>query len=397
MVNESHVIVRYGELSTKGKNRNTFVKQLKKNIQAALKGFENVQVISDYNRTRVILNGHSGQEVLDVVSKIFGIASCSIAVRCDKDLETMKEVALNIVKDNGYQTFKIDTKRRDKTFEESSDRINRALASHILHNTEAKVNVKEPQGLIRVEVEDRNDVFIMAKTVKGMGGYPVGVQGKGMLLLSGGIDSPVAAILTNKRGMYLEAVHFESMPYTSQNALNKVHDLAKLLTQYQPYIKLHQVHFTDLQLEIYDKCDQSYAITMMRRFMVRIAEKLAEKHSCDAIITGDSLGQVASQTIQSIDVINRASEKVILRPLTTLDKNEIIAHAKEFGTYETSILPFEDCCTVFTPTDPVIKPKLEKVLHYEARFDIDKWVNECVENAETLVFKAGQPEEEDLF
>lgn len=387
MVQDSFIVVRYGELSTKGKNRNLFVKQLKRNIQAALSHFENVKVVSNYNRILIELNSHSGQEVLAKVKPVFGISSLSLGVKTEKDLDLIAETTLELMKDKSG-TFKVDTKRRDKLFGVSSDNINRFVAGHLLRNTDLKVNVREPETLIKIEIEEqKNEAYILAQTIKGAGGYPVGVQGKGMLLLSGGIDSPVAAMMANKRGVHLEAIHFESMPYTSQNALNKVLDLAQILTQYQPYMKVHIVSFTDIQLALYDKADESYAITLMRRFMVRIAEKLAQQRNCHALISGESLGQVASQTMESLDVINKATDALILRPLIALDKNEIIAHAKEMGTYETSILPFEDCCTVFTPVAPVIKPKLEKVLHYEERFDIDEMIDKALQNIRTIEVK----------
>lgn len=396
MAQDSFIVVRYGELSTKGKNRNQFVKQLKRNIQQALVDFENVHVVSNYNRILIELNGHNGIEVMDKVEPVFGIASLSLGIKTEKDLEVIAQTALDLVKEK-TGTFKVDTKRRDKYFGESSDHINRFIAGHLLRNTDLKVNVKNPDTLIKVEIEDRDEAYILAHTVKGAGGYPVGVQGKAMLLLSGGIDSPVAAMLTNKRGVHLEAIHFESMPYTSQNALNKVLDLAKILTKYQSYMKVHIVSFTEIQMAIYDKVDEAYAITMMRRFMVRIAEKLAQQNKCGALVSGDSLGQVASQTIESIDVINRAFDMVMFRPLIAFDKNEIIDIAKKIGTYETSILPFEDCCTIFTPQAPVIKPKLEKVLKFEERFDIEAMVDKAIENIRTIEVNNQREKDDELF
>lgn len=395
MVQDSFIVVRYGELSTKGKNRNSFIKQLKKNLQAQCKEFEKVEIVSNYNRILIQLNGHSGQAVLDKVKHVFGISSLSLGVKTQKDLEMISQTTLDIMKEKSG-TFKVETKRRDKLFGESSDHINRLVAGVLLKNTNLKVDVKNPDTLIKIEIEEMKDeAYILAHTIKGAGGYPVGVQGKGLLLLSGGIDSPVAAMMANKRGVFLEAVHFESMPYTSQNALNKVLELAQILTQYQPYIRVHLVSFTDLQLEIYDKVDESYAITLMRRFMVRIAEKLAQQHQCLSLISGESLGQVASQTLESLDVINRAIDGLILRPLIALDKNEIIELAKRIGTYETSILPYEDCCTVFTPVAPVIKPKLEKVLAYEKRFDVEALVDKAVAQVKTIEIRPKT--KEDLF
>jgi thiamine biosynthesis protein ThiI len=394
MIQDSFIVVRYGELSTKGKNRNIFVKKLKNNIQNALREYPNIKVTSNYNRTLIELNGHNGQEVMDVVEPIFGIASFSLGVKTTKDLDVIKQTTLELVKDTESKTFKVDTKRRDKQFGESSDNVNRQVAGELLRNTQLKVDVHNPDLLIKIEIEEKDEAYIMAKTIKGTGGYPVGVQGKALLLLSGGIDSPVAAHLANKRGLHLEAIHFESMPYTSQNALNKVMDLASQLAKAQVYMKVHIVSFTDIQMAIYDKADENYAITLMRRFMVRIAEKVAKSNKCGALVSGESLGQVASQTIESLDVINRATDSLILRPLITLDKNEIIEISKKIGTYETSILPFEDCCTIFTPVAPIIKPKLGRVKMYEERFDIEEMIDKAIDNIRTVEVR---PKVDSLF
>lgn len=394
MIQDSFIVVRYGELSTKGKNRNVFVKKLKNNIQNALREYPNIKVTSNYNRTLIELNGHNGQEVMDVVEPIFGIASFSLGVKTTKDLDVIKQTTLELVKDTESKTFKVDTKRRDKQFGESSDNVNRQVAGELLRNTQLKVDVHNPDLLIKIEIEEKDEAYIMAKTIKGAGGYPVGVQGKALLLLSGGIDSPVAAHLANKRGLHLEAIHFESMPYTSQNALNKVMDLASQLAKAQVYMKVHIVSFTDIQMAIYDKADENYAITLMRRFMVRIAEKVAKSNKCGALVSGESLGQVASQTIESLDVINRATDSLILRPLITLDKNEIIEISKKIGTYETSILPFEDCCTIFTPVAPIIKPKLGRVKMYEERFDIEEMIDKAIDNIRTVEVR---PKVDSLF
>ncbi|HHX52825.1 MAG TPA: tRNA 4-thiouridine(8) synthase ThiI [Erysipelothrix sp.] len=394
MIQDSFIVVRYGELSTKGKNRNIFVKKLKNNIQNALREYPNIKVTSNYNRTLIELNGHNGQEVMDVVEPIFGIASFSLGVKTTKDLDVIKQTTLELVKDTESKTFKVDTKRRDKQFGESSDNVNRQVAGELLRNTQLKVDVHNPDLLIKIEIEEKDEAYIMAKTIKGAGGYPVGVQGKALLLLSGGIDSPVAAHLANKRGLHLEAIHFESMPYTSQNALNKVMDLASQLAKAQVYMKVHIVSFTDIQMAIYDKADENYAITLMRRFMVRIAEKVAKSNKCGALVSGESLGQVASQTIESLDVINRATDSLILRPLITLDKNEIIEISKKIGTYETSILPFEDCCTIFTPVAPIIKPKLGRVKMYEERFDIEEMIDKAIDNIRTVEVR---PKVDSLF
>lgn len=388
------IIIRYGELSTKGKNRRDFVKQLERNIKSRLNEFDQIVYKATYNRLYLELNGADTQTVTEMLSTVFGIASYSVAHQCPKDLEQLAKISLQLLQEQDFKTFKIETKRRDKRFETSSDHINRSIATHILKNSDYKVDVKTPDVRVKVEI-DNDFAFVMAKTFDGALGYPVGVQGKALMLLSGGIDSPVAAYLAMKRGLRLEFIHFASMPYTSQNALDKVIDIARQLQAYQSNIRIHVINFTEVQMDIYAKTNESYAITLMRRFMMRIAEQLAQKTKCSSIITGDSLGQVASQTVESMDVIARAVETLILRPVITFDKVEIVQLAKKLNTYDISILPYEDCCTIFTPQNPVTKPKLDKVEYYENRMDVQHWVTKAMSDYEVIDIKDSQ--ENDLF
>ncbi|MEF9968417.1 MAG: tRNA uracil 4-sulfurtransferase ThiI, partial [Longicatena sp.] len=294
------------------------------------------------------------------------------------------------------ETFKIDTRRSYKLFPMMSDEINRSVAGEILRNTDLKVNVKTPELRIQIELHEE-DTYIMTGRVQGSGGYPVGVGGKALVMLSGGIDSPVASYLTMKRGVAIECIHYASPPYTSQAAQDKVLDLARLIASHQGHIRVHIIPFTDLQLAIYKNCDESYAITIMRRMMYRIAQKVSEKQNCLAIVNGESIGQVASQTLESMRTINIVTQMPIIRPVACLDKLEIIDLAKKIDTYETSILPFEDCCTIFTPKNPVTKPTIKKAEFNEGRFDYETLLNECVEKMESIDVYPTQKIDENIF
>ncbi len=276
-----------------------------------------------------------------------------------------------------------------------SDEINRACAGNILHNTDLTVDVHDPELLIRVEIHEKY-TYITSDKIKGAGGYPAGINGKVLLLLSGGIDSPVAAYELMKRGLYVEAIHFASPPYTSQAARDKVLKLAEMVSEYQGSMKVHVVNFTDIQLEIYKAAGDPYAITIMRRMMYRLAERIAKENHCLALGTGESVGQVASQTLESIAVINETISIPVLRPLVCFDKVEIIDLARKIGTYETSILPFEDCCTIFDPKNPVTHPTSEKSLHYESLFDYETKLQEAIASQEVVTVYKRKEEEEFL-
>lgn len=379
----NHILVRFGELSTKGKNKKDFIKRLLHNIKNAMRDYPKLSYERTHDRLYILLNGEDAQEVAEILRHVFGISSFSFAIRVDSDIDAIKGLGLRIAKQSEATTFKIDTRRSDKQFPMISDEINRAVAGPILQETNLKVNVRQPELRMQIEIHQQ-DTYIMVDRIQGAGGYPVGVGGKALVMLSGGIDSPVASYLTMKRGVAIECIHYASPPYTSQRAQEKVLELARLVSRYQGHIRVHIVPFTELQLAIYQNCDESYAITIMRRMMYRIAERLCEKTGALAIVNGESIGQVASQTLESMGTINQVTNTPVIRPVCTMDKLEIIQIAKHIGTYETSILPFEDCCTIFTPKNPVTKPTIHKAERMEARFDFTKLLEECIEKCEHI-------------
>lgn len=389
-------VVRFAELSTKGKNKKDFVRLLRKNIIEAMRSFDGVKVVGAFDRIYVYLHGADDILVLTRLQQIFGISTISLAVKVEQDIDRMVEVAVALMKREMPTTFKVVTRRADKTFPLVTDQINRALGTAILDNTAHLVDVHDPKIKVLVEVRPA-EVYITVNTVQGAHGFPVGIQGRAMLLLSGGIDSPVAAYFSNKRGIELEYIHFQSPPYTSQAALNKVLDLARKLTAGQSEIRVHVINFTDMQLQINHFIPESYRITIMRRMMIRIADELAKKRKCKALITGECVGQVASQTLDSIQVISDVSVLPILRPLVMFDKNDIIAIAEKIGTFDISIRPFEDCCTVFTPINPVTRPVIYKAEFYEKAFDFLPYVIECVEKSETIFVKYSEKRAEDAL
>lgn len=374
-----HILVRYGELSTKGKNKKDFIKRLLTNVKNALSEYKGLSYERTHDRLYIMLNGEEAQAVADVLQHVFGISSFSFAIRIPSDIQKIIETGFMVAQESAAKTFKIETRRSDKHFPMISDEINRAVAGEILRNTSLKVNVKEPDLRIQIEIHE-HFTYVMTGRMQGAGGYPVGVGGKAVVMLSGGIDSPIAAYLTMKRGVALECIHYASPPYTSARAQEKVIELARLISRYQGHIRVHIVPFTDLQLAIYQNCDESYAITIMRRMMYRIAERIAQDCNALAIVNGESIGQVASQTLESMGVINEVTKMPVIRPVATMDKVEIINLARKIETYETSILPFEDCCTIFTPKNPVTKPTLVKAEKMEARFDFSELLDQCVKN-----------------
>ncbi|MGN1054576.1 MAG: tRNA uracil 4-sulfurtransferase ThiI [Erysipelotrichaceae bacterium] len=392
-----YIVCRYGELSTKGKNRKDFIACLLSNIKKSLKNYPELEYVKSHDGLFIHLNGVDYDEVAAHLKKTFGMSYFAGAIRCERDMDDIKAKALMISQKNSYKTFKVVARRNDKTFPKTSDEINRDVATHILRNSELKVDVHNPD--LKVYITVKTDcAYVMDEKVIASGGYPVGINHKALLMMSGGIDSPVAAYLTMKRGLKVECIHFASMPYTSKQALDKVLELARIVSEYQNDIIVHIVPFTDLQLAIYEHADESYAITVMRRMMYRIASRLCDKRKIGVITNGESVGQVASQTIESMNVISKVSDHLILRPLCSMDKIEIIDLARKIGTYETSILPYEDCCTIFDPKNPVTKPKLDKTEYFESKFDYETLINECIENIETvkIVFNDAK-EEEDIF
>lgn len=384
MVNYEYILVRFGELSTKGKNKKDFIKRLKINISLALKDYDKLTYQSTRDHIYILLNGTDPFEIIPLLQNIFGIRSVAPTIKVENDIQAIVAASKEVMKDK-QGTFKVVTRRIDKRFPIHSDDVNRMVAGAVLkeYDGKIKVDVHNPQYPLIVEIRDEA-TYIMAETFMGLGGYPVGVGGKGMLMLSGGIDSPVAGFLANKRGVQIECIHYASMPYTSIQALDKVKELTRKISVYQGGIKLHIVPFTQTQLAIYKNCDESYAITIMRRMMYRLADRLAKKQGCLAIFNGESIGQVASQTLDSMNVINDVTSMPVIRPLVTYDKLEIIDIAEKIDTYKTSILPYEDCCTIFTPKNPVTKPHLDKVEQQEAKFDWEILLKEAIEKVETV-------------
>ncbi len=393
-----HILVRFGELSTKGKNKKDFIKRLLTNVKNALSAYPNLQYERTHDRLYILLNGEDAQAVSEGLRHVFGISSFSLAIKVSSQLEAIVEMSLRIAKQHDGATFKMETRRSDKRFAHRSDDVNRAAAGAILRNTACKVDVKHPQLRIQVEIHEQF-TYIMTGRMQGAGGYPVGVGGKALVMLSGGIDSPLAAYLTMKRGVAVECIHYASPPYTSARAQEKVLELARLVARYQGHIRVHIVPFTQLQLAIYEHCDESYAITIMRRMMYRIAHVVAERQHAAALVNGESIGQVASQTLESMAVINAVTTMPILRPVCAMDKVEIIDYARKIGTYETSILPFEDCCTIFTPKNPVTKPTLAKAERQEQRFDFEPLLAQCIEEIEVRdIYPQTEPQEdEEIF
>lgn len=372
---EQLIVIKYGELTTKKGNRNTFINALKNNIKRVL-------VNNDYNiianRDHIYIETKEIDDVLKKLKKVCGIQGILVAYKVNTNTDTIKEEVLNILKNMTFKTFKVETKRALKSFPINSMEFSRIIGGHILKNIpNINVDVHKPDVLVKIEI--REDTYIYFNEIKGIGGYPAGIQGKGLLMLSGGIDSPVAGYMALKRGIDIDCLYFESPPHTSLQAKEKVVKLASILNEYSGNVRLLVVPFTKLQEEIYKNVLSEYNITILRRMMYRIASKLGYK----VLINGESVGQVASQTIDSMYVINSVTNLPIIRPVSCLDKLEIIDIAKKIGTYETSILPYEDCCTIFVPKHPVINPKIEKCLLYE-NFSYEDLIEECINNIEII-------------
>ncbi len=395
----NHILVRFGELTTKGKNRKTFIRKLCHNTKEILKTFENLKYELSFDRMYILLNGEDPEAVCKKLRTVFGIHSFSLCYKVESDLDKIKEVCLEIIEKNNGQTFKIDTKRNDKDYPLHSHDINTAIAGYIFHHTTKKlsVDVHHPEILIKVELR-KGYTYVMDNVIKGAGGYPVGIGGKALLMLSGGIDSPVAGYLTLKRGVDIECIHYASPPYTSELAREKVLDLVHVLKDYtHGKIVVHIVPFTELQLAVYEHCHESYAMTVMRRMMYRIAEGIAKKNNCLAIVNGESIGQVASQTLESMSVINEVIKIPVLRPVACMDKLEIIDIAQKINTYDISIRSHEDCCTIFTPKQPATKPKSYKAEAFEKEWDFEKMIDECIQNTDFIIIDDNYKKFDELF
>ncbi len=372
------IMIKYGELTTKKDNRKQFIKILTQNIERLIK--EEYEITKD--NSRMYIKCHDADKLSKELQKIFGIHGISIVHKVNNNYEDILNKALSLM-NKDKQTFKVITKRADKSFEISSMDYSRKIGGLILKNSKFKVDVHNPDIILNIEIR-KEGTYLYTDELKGPGGYPVGVQGKGLLMLSGGIDSPVAGFLAMKRGINIECLYFESPPHTSEEAKNKVKTLAGILNEYSGKVKLHVVPFTKLQEAIYKNCPDNYMITIMRRMMYRIAEKYAKKIKAKVIINGESIGQVASQTLDSMACINEVTNMPVIRPVATYDKLEIIDIAKKINTYETSILPYEDCCTIFVPKHPVIKPEIEKALEYEKAIEYETLIDECISNITTI-------------
>ena len=377
------ILIKYGELSTKKGNRNFFINTLYNNVKSKL-GMYDVSINKDRAKMTIKFRDEDLDDIIKIVGKVFGIHTFNIAYLCDSDEDAIKSTVMEVVSNTNFNTFKVETKRSDKRFPIHSGDLNRILGGMILKNVpNIKVDVHNPDLLLKVEIRE-DGTYIYYNSFNGSGGYPVGTQPKGMLMLSGGIDSPVAGYLAMKRGIVIDAVYFEAIPHTSLEAREKVITLCRKLSSYTNHINLHIVNFTPIQEEIYKNCREDYCITIMRRMMYRIMEKLAIKYNGLAIINGESVGQVASQTLTSMSVINSVTNMPVIRPLACLDKLEIMDIARKIDTYETSILPYEDCCTVFVPKHPAINPKIETAIKEENKFDYEKLIDEAVNSLNTI-------------
>ena len=380
------IIIRYCEIHLKGKNRGFFEKLLKENIKRTLK---DVDCVFTTMHSRYLIEDFDENDyevISEKLKKIAGIHTFSPALVVENEFSQIENAVLELCKDK-EGTFKVAVNRADKTFSPSSMETAMILGGKILKNysKQLKVNVKNPDYVVNVDIREDGKTFVYTDVVQCISGMPVGSAGKGMLLISGGIDSPVAGYLTAKRGMKLDCIHFHSFPYTGEAAKEKVIELTKRVGEYNGGINLYVVSFTHIQEAIHEKCPEEFMITLMRRFMMRIAERLAKQQNCQAIITGESLGQVASQTIESITSSNSVVTMPVLRPLIMFDKIDIIDIARKIDTYETSILPYEDCCTVFLPKFPAIKPNLDRVLKAESKLDVEGLIAEAFTKIEKYV------------
>lgn len=381
-----HLLVRYGELTLKGTNRKMFVNQLKDNVKRALIPLSGYHVKGKRDRMYIELSPEADiNEIIQRLSKVYGIKSISPVIKIDKNEEKINQSAIQLSHDfEKGSTFKVDVKRVDKSFRLDTYELQRQVGGAILkENNNITVNVKNPDYEIKIEVR-MDAIYIYEKVIAGAGGLPVGTGGKTLLMLSGGIDSPVAGIEVMKRGVTVEAIHFHSPPFTSEKAKDKVIELTRILAERVGPIKLHLVPFTEIQKQINKVVHPRYTMTSTRRMMMRISDKVVHQINANAIVNGENLGQVASQTLKSMYAINHITATPVLRPLLTLDKEDIIKKAKELGTFETSIQPYEDCCTIFTPKNPVTEPDFDKVIKYESVFNFDEMIENAVENIETL-------------
>jgi thiamine biosynthesis protein ThiI len=388
------ILVRYGDLTLKGKNKRMFIERVNNLIRNKVNN-DKVKYEKNHDRLYILLNGENHDDVIKGLDRVSGLSSYSLVSKTTKDMESIFDKALEVVKSElkgKVVTFKVESKRSDKNYPVKSPEISKLVAGHVLKNTDLlKVDVHKPELTLNVEV--RSDAtFIYCKKIKGMGGFPVGVAGKGLLMLSGGIDSPVAGFLAMKQGIQIECIHFESTPLTSIESAQKVIDLTEKMSAYAPHnvIKVHMVPFMELHQALLNYIPESYNITIMRRMMYRISEEIAKRNNCLVLLNGESVGQVASQTLQSMSVINTVVNMPVIRPLSTYDKLDIIGISRKIDCYKISIRPFEDCCTVYVPKRPATAPKLDKCELYEQKFDFKEILDRTIENTKTIIVDANK-------
>lgn len=389
-VDKVSILIKYGELTLKGKNAKVFKDVLAKNIRRSFKGVEYELKVS-YSRIYLEIASSNLKLAIDKLKTIYGIHSFATYVSCENDIDVIKKVALEYTKDLDYKTFKVDTKRKNKKFAITSTEVSRIVGGCINQNTEMNVDVFNPEITIKLEIRN-SEALVYFNEYKGLGGLPVGVSGKSLLMLSGGIDSPIAGYLINKRGVKFNAIHFTSPPYTAQESIDKVTDLCDKLRVYNGDFILYLVKFTKVQEALLKMKKDSYFITIMRRIMYRIASRIADDKDYKAIVNGDSIGQVASQTLESMNVVDNVATLPILRPLAIFDKSEVISIAKEIDTYDISIRAFEDCCTTFIPKSPVIKPNVRQCEILEHHLEIEELIAECIDSIE--IIKVGKKNDE---
>ncbi|WP_291572253.1 tRNA uracil 4-sulfurtransferase ThiI [Clostridium sp. UBA4548] len=373
------LLIKYApEIFLKGLNRGKFERKLKDNIKFVLKDI-NYEFVEDSGRW--FIESSNLQEVIDRVKNIFGVMEVCIVHEIENSMDAIGDEALRVLKETGAKTFKVETNRANKQFPLNSMEVSKEIGAYILKRLDSvSVNVKNPEFLVHIEI--RNNSYVIAKKIKAVGGLPYGMNGSTMLMLSGGIDSPVAGYLMARRGVELNAVYYHSPPYTSERAKEKVKMLADILKGYTGNYNLYIVPFTDIQLQIIEKCREDELTIIMRRFMMRIACKLAEKFNVNSVTTGESVGQVASQTMEALVVSDDCSDRPVFRPLVAMDKVDIMDISRDINTYETSILPYEDCCTIFVPKHPKTKPRLSEIVKSESVLDIDRLVDEAIEKME---------------
>ena len=381
------IIIRFGELSTKGKNKKDFIFTLARSIKRHLIDYQDLYEMK-INHDHIYLNlKEKNLDLAEILKNIQGMYSFSLALKVeDAELENINSIILEQIKKEEGKTFKVHARRIDKSYPYISDDINREVASNILKNTDLRVDVHNPDILISIEIRT-DGAYIFTQTIKGIGGYPEGSIGKCMMMLSGGIDSPVASYLLMRRGVELSFIHFASPPYTNSGVINKLEDILTTLNEYQTKINLYIIPFTKIQEKIYEVSEKGYQVTIMRRMMYRIAARLAKYKNITCIANGESIGQVASQTLYSMYVINKVIDLPVIRPLATYDKNDIISISKKINTYDISIRPYVDCCTIFPVLEPKTSPKDKICNLIESKADFDSLIDEALTNYEHKVFK----------